>query len=80
MIAFADGGGDGGFIKYFGAAQGVPGAVDNAGFHAAEINFFADGDGFDVKLRAPGFKDAKRHRHDFRTDAVAMGDGDGGFL
>ena len=42
-------GGDGRFQEDFGAAQGFPGAGFDAGGDAAQVDFFADFDGFDVE-------------------------------
>ena len=71
--------GDGSLQKDFGAQERRPGAGFNAGRVAAQIDFFANLDGFDLQSRAGRFQDLQRGVHDFRTDAVAMGDGDGSF-
>ena len=47
---------------------------------AAQIDLFADLDVFDVEPRAGLFEDVQRGVHDFRADAVAVSDRDGGLV
>ena len=50
----------------------------DAGAVPAQIDLFADLDGFDVERCAGRFQDVERGGHDFGADAVAVGDRDRG--
>ena len=65
------------FEEDFGAPQRFPGARLDAGIDAAQINLFADFDGFDSDAGARLLHNVERGGHDFGADAVAVGDGDG---
>jgi len=57
--------------------QGLPGAGFDSGRIAAQVNLLADFDGLYVKSRAGRLQNLERGVHDFRSDAVAVGDRDG---
>src|ERR1019366_1918022 len=59
--------------------QGIPGAGVYAGGITAQIDFFADLDGLDLERGARRLQYSERGVHDFRADAVAVGDRDGNF-
>src|ERR1035441_10043347 len=62
-----------------GPEQGIPGAGAYAGSIARQIAFFADLDGLDPERGARRLQYPERGVHDFRADAVAVGDRDGSF-
>src|SRR6185503_16428778 len=67
---------DRGLEKNFGSAQGVPRAGIDARSISGEIDLLANVYFFDIQFRARLFQDIQRGFHDFRADAVAVGDRD----
>src|SRR5216683_1436601 len=65
-----------GLKKNSGVPQRGPGARINSGSISGEINLFTDLDFFNIHLGTRFLQDVERGFHDFRTDAVAIGDCD----
>ena len=71
--------GDGRLEEDLGPQEGIPGARVDAGGIAAQVDLFADLDGLDLESRARRLQNLERGVHDFRADAVAVGDRDRSF-
>ena len=67
---------DRGFQKNFCVAERIPRARIDAGGVPGQIDLFTDVYPFDVQSGATFFQNVKGGIHDFRTNAVAVGDGD----
>ncbi len=73
------GGGNGGFEKDFGSAEGFPGFFGDSGGVSGEVDGFSDFDFFCFDGSFGGMENAQGCGHDFWADSVSVGDGDRGF-